>query len=52
MFGTRFEGRLIGLVDVDGIPAVVPQITGRAWITGGAEFMLDPSDTFPRGFKY
>jgi len=52
MFGTRFEGRLIGRVDVDGIPAVVPQITGRAWITGGAEFMLDPSDTFPRGFKY
>ena len=35
---------------VDGRPAVVPTITGRAWITGRAEYLLDPSDPFPNGF--
>jgi proline racemase len=51
LIGSRFEGRLIGVTTVDGIPAVIPQITGRAWIVGTAEFMLDSSDIFPRGFQ-
>jgi proline racemase len=51
LIGSRFEGRLIGVATVDGIPAVIPQITGRAWIVGTAEFMLDSSDIFPRGFQ-
>jgi proline racemase len=29
---------------------VVPRITGRAWITGMAQYLLDPSDPFPEGF--
>ena len=48
--GSRFEGRLTGVTTVDGIPAVIPQITGRAWIVGTAEITLDPGDIFPRGF--
>jgi proline racemase len=51
LIGSRFEGRLIGETTVDGIPAVIPQITGRAWIVGTAEFTLDSSDIFPRGFQ-
>jgi proline racemase len=51
LIGSRFEGRLIGVATVDGIPAVIPKITGRAWIVGTAEFMLDSSDIFPRGFQ-
>ena len=38
---------------VDGgsaIAAVVPTITGRAWITGTAQYLLDPTDPFPAGF--
>ena len=31
-------------------PAVVPTITGRAWITGTAQYFLDPTDPFPAGF--
>ena len=29
--------------------AVVPTITRRAWITGLAQYVLDPDDPFPQG---
>jgi proline racemase len=48
--GTRFIGRLVEQTAVAGIPAVVPTITGRAWVTGTAQYMLDPTDPFPAGF--
>ncbi|KAB2339520.1 proline racemase family protein [Actinomadura rudentiformis] len=48
--GTRFIGRLTGTAEVGGIPAVVPEFSGRAWITGTANYMLDPADPFPEGF--
>ena len=34
-----------------GRPAVVPTITGRAWVTGTAQYFLDPRDPFPEGFE-
>lgn len=48
--GTRFTGRLIEETEVGGVPAVVPTITGRAWLTGTAQYFLDPDDPFPGGF--
>ncbi|MEV6651430.1 proline racemase family protein [Streptomyces sp. NPDC051219] len=48
--GTEFTGRLIAEASVGGLPAVVPTVTGRAWITGTAQYFLDPSDPFPAGF--
>ncbi|MFD3629239.1 proline racemase family protein [Streptomyces sp. NPDC058698] len=48
--GTRFTGRLLGTTEVAGRPAVLPTITGRAWITGTAQYLLDPRDPFPAGF--
>ncbi|MFE1229927.1 proline racemase family protein [Streptomyces sp. NPDC058745] len=48
--GTRFTGRLVEETEVGGVPAVVPVITGRAWITGTAQYFLDPDDPFPGGF--
>ncbi|OMI35893.1 proline racemase family protein [Streptomyces sparsogenes] len=48
--GTRFIGRLIEETEVAGRPAVVPTITGRAWVTGTSQFTLDPDDPFPAGF--
>nr|WSX49268.1 proline racemase family protein [Streptomyces sp. NBC_00974] len=48
--GTRFTGRLVEQTTVGGLPAVVPTVTGRAWITGTAQYFLDPSDPFPGGF--
>ncbi|WP_219419855.1 proline racemase family protein [Pseudonocardia nigra] len=49
--GTTFVGRLVERTDVAGIEAVVPTITGRAWVTGTAQYMLDPTDPFPAGFE-
>ncbi|MER5974545.1 proline racemase family protein [Streptomyces sp. NPDC002055] len=48
--GTRFTGRLVGTAEVGGREAVVPTVTGRAWITGMGQYLLDPSDPFPSGF--
>ncbi|MFI1398007.1 proline racemase family protein [Streptomyces sp. NPDC020681] len=48
--GTRFTGRLIEKTTVGAVPAVVPTVTGRAWITGTAQYFLDPDDPFPGGF--
>ena len=50
IIGTRFVGRLVGQASVGGQPAVVPEISGRAWITGKGEYRLDPTDPFPEGF--
>jgi proline racemase len=50
IIGTRFTGRLVGKTSVANRPAVVPEISGRAWITGKGEYRLDPLDPFPEGF--
>jgi proline racemase len=49
--GTTFTGRLVERTEVGGVAAVVPTITGRAWVTGTAQYMLDPDDPFPAGFE-
>lgn len=48
--GTRFTGRLLGETTVGPHAAVLPSITGRAWVTGTSQFQVDPSDPFPAGF--
>ncbi|HQV91040.1 MAG TPA: proline racemase family protein [Phycicoccus sp.] len=48
--GSRFVGRIIGETAVGDRPGILPTVTGRAWITGTAQYMLDPSDPFPSGF--
>ncbi|WP_053382473.1 proline racemase family protein [Leucobacter celer] len=48
--GSRFVGRLLEQTEVAGRPAVIPTITGRAWVTGTAQYFLDPTDPFPNGF--
>jgi proline racemase len=50
VIGTRFAARIVEETQVAGVPAVVPEISGRAWITGMGQYMLDPEDPFPAGF--
>jgi len=50
--GSIFVGRLIKETTVEGIPAVIPTITGRAWVTGIGQYLLDPSDPYPTGFQF
>ena len=51
VIGTRFTGRIVEETTVAGRPAVVPEITGRAWITGIGQYLLDSTDPFPAGFR-
>jgi proline racemase len=51
ILGTLFTGRLIRETQVGPYPAVVPTLSGTAWITGLANYVLDPDDPFPNGFR-
>jgi proline racemase len=50
ILGTVFTGRLIEETIVGDRPALVPTLTGCAWITGFAQYVVDPDDPFPNGF--
>jgi proline racemase len=50
ILGTIFTGRLVRETRVGPYPAVVPTLSGRAWITGFAQYVVDPDDPFPNGF--
>lgn len=50
--GTEFTGRLVGETTVGSLPAVIPTITGRAWVTGLGQYLLDENDPFPEGFVF
>lgn len=50
ILGTVFIGRLEDETRVGERAAVIPSITGTAWITGFASYVVDPGDPFPEGF--
>lgn len=51
VIGSTFGGRILGTTSVGGRPAIRPEISGRAWITGIHQHMLDPDDPFPEGYR-
>jgi proline racemase len=50
ILGTIFTGRLVEETQVGPHRAVVPTISGRAWITGFSSYVLEEDDPFPEGF--
>lgn len=50
ILGTVFTGRLVEETRVGPYPAVVPTITGSAWIYAITQYVLDAEDPFPEGF--
>jgi len=46
-----FTGRIAAMTEVAGRPAIVPEITGSAWMTGTHQHLVDPSDPWPRGYR-
>lgn len=48
---SRFIGEIVGTAKVGDRDAIIPTITGRAWITGQSTLMLDPEDPYPAGYK-
>ena len=50
ILGTIFTGCLTGVAQVGKYTAVLPTISGQAWITGLSTYVVDPEDPFPEGF--
>lgn len=50
ILGTIFTGCLVRETQVGNYHAVVPRLSGTAWITGLAQYVVDPEDPFPEGF--
>jgi trans-L-3-hydroxyproline dehydratase len=48
---SKFIGRIAAETTVGNHKAIIPQITGRAWISGQTTLMLDPDDPYPAGYK-
>jgi proline racemase len=50
ILGTTFTGCLVEATQVGPYAAVVPTITGSAWISAISQYVLDAEDPFPEGF--
>jgi proline racemase len=48
---SRFIGRVESETTVDGRPAIIPSIEGRAWRTGTRDIYVDPTDPWPEGYR-
>jgi trans-L-3-hydroxyproline dehydratase len=48
---SEFLGTITADTTLAGKPAIIPSISGRAWISGMRTEMLDPSDPWPAGYK-
>ena len=51
IIGSEFLGRIEADTTLGGKPAIIPSISGRAWISGRRTEMLDPSDPWPQGYR-
>jgi proline racemase len=50
ILGTLFTGEVLEETRIGDRPAIVPALSGQAWITGFSQYVLDPTDPFPQGF--
>lgn len=50
IIGTIFRSRIVRTATVAGLTAVVPEITGSAYVTGINQFVMDPEDPLKNGF--
>lgn len=50
IIGSQFKVKLAKTTSIGSYQAVLPEITGRAWIYGSQQLNLDPSDPFDKGF--
>ncbi|MGA9573755.1 MAG: proline racemase family protein [Lysobacterales bacterium] len=49
--GSEFVCGIESTTSLDGKAAIVPTVSGRAWITGTHQLMLDPDDPWPEGYR-
>jgi trans-L-3-hydroxyproline dehydratase len=52
ILGTRFTGQVVKTTAFGPFDAIIPEVEGRAWITGRNEFLMDPTDPLKDGFIF
>src|SRR5919106_2508767 len=50
LLGLDFTRRIAGETLVEGRPAILPEVTGTAYLTGFSQFLFDPADPLRDGF--
>ncbi|MEX6501755.1 trans-3-hydroxy-L-proline dehydratase [Pseudomonas zhanjiangensis] len=51
IIGSEFHCHIDSLTELAGRPAIIPCLSGRAWITGTHQHLLDPDDPWPTGYR-
>jgi len=51
IIGSHFHAKAIKEVSVGGIKAIIPEVTGRAFVTGIHTLVIDEDDPFKYGFR-
>ena len=51
IIGTTFSATIADRASIGDVPAIVPEISGTAHITGEHTFVLEKNDPFPQGFR-
>ncbi|MEG0019293.1 MAG: proline racemase family protein, partial [Oscillospiraceae bacterium] len=51
IIGSLFHCQILDEAEVCGIPAIIPEVSGCAYVTGTCTFYIDPDDPFPEGFE-
>jgi len=51
IIGSEFRCGIESVVKLGNQAAIIPQVSGRAWITGTHQLLLDPDDPWPEGYR-
>ncbi|MBT4889459.1 MAG: proline racemase family protein [Rhodospirillales bacterium] len=51
LLGSKFDCRIESEIKIGDKPGIIPSISGRAWITGIHQHMLDKDDPWPEGYR-
>jgi proline racemase len=51
LIDSTFTGTILRTCKVGEYDAIIPEISGRGWVTGTHQHMLDPSDPWPQGYR-
>ena len=51
IIGSSFEVKIVEKCNLNGTSAIIPEISGRGWITGLHQHTLEPTDPWPEGYR-
>ncbi len=51
IIGSEFLGRIEAETSLDDTPAIIPTVSGSAWITGRRQLLLADDDPWPEGYR-